>query len=128
MTQIREQHRRNKNGNETETDLPAPAIPDDTPFLDAWVAGLELVHDALDLFDRLGWRGGGLEELAQFLALLVRVRWVPGDVGGLALEEVRHENAILVLLVGVRENVGALESLREEAEDVVDDQDALTGR
>jgi hypothetical protein len=31
------------------------------------------------------------------------------------------------LLVSSREDIGALESLREEAEDVVDDQDALAG-
>jgi hypothetical protein len=41
----------------------------------------------------------------------------PGDVGGLALEEVGHEDAVF-LLVGGGEDVGALEGLGEETEDV----------
>lgn len=59
--------------------------------------------------------------LAQLLALLLRVRWVPRNVGGLAVKEVRHENLVVVFLVTVGEDVGALQRLREEAEDIVDD-------
>lgn len=46
---------------------------------------------------------------------------------GVALEEVRHEDLVLVVLVGVGEDVGALEGLRAEAEDVVDDEDGRGG-
>lgn len=68
-----------------------------------------------------------LEEIAELLALLLCVRRVPGDVCGLALEEVGHEDLVLVLLVGVCEDVGALQRLGEEAEDVVDEEDGGGG-
>ena len=42
---------------------------------------------------------------------------------GLAEEEVGHEDLMLVARVGVGENVGALDGLGREAEDVVDDED-----
>lgn len=45
-------------------------------------------------------------------------------VGGLALKEVRHVNLVLVVFViGVGEEVCALEGLRAVSEDVVDDED-----
>lgn len=47
---------------------------------------------------------------------------------GLAVEEVRHEEAVLVgAVVGVGEDVGALDALRREAEDVEDDEDGGGG-
>jgi hypothetical protein len=107
------------------TYLATPAEANDTPFFDVWILGLELAKDLVDLLNNFRWGGRGLEELAQLLALLVRVRWVPGDVSGLALEPVRHEDPVLVALVCVREDVGALERLREKAEDVEDVQNAL---
>lgn len=61
--------------------------------------------------------------LPELLALLLSVRRVPGNVGGAAIEEVWHEHLILVLLVAVRQDVGALKGLREETEDVVDDEE-----
>lgn len=39
------------------------------------------------------------------------------------MEEVGHEDAVLMLLVGVREDIGALQGLRVVAEDVVDYED-----
>ena len=72
-------------------------------------------------------RGLGLEELAQLLALLLVVRRVPADVGRRALEKVGYEDAVRVLLVAVGEDVGALDGLREEAEDVVDYEDCARG-
>lgn len=39
-----------------------------------------------------------------------------------------HENLVLVLFVCVRENVRALQRLREETEDVIDDEDGGLGR
>lgn len=46
---------------------------------------------------------------------------------GLAEEEIRHKHLILVGGVGVGEDVGALEGLVAEAEDVVDDEDGGGG-
>jgi hypothetical protein len=57
--------------------------------------------------------------------VLVGLRRVPRNVGGLALEEIGHEDLVRVILVSIREDVGALQRLIEEAEDVVDDEDAL---
>ncbi len=42
-------------------------------------------------------------------------------VGWLAEEEIRDEDLVLVLFVGVCEDVGTLECLFAEAEDVIDD-------
>lgn len=44
-----------------------------------------------------------------------------------ALEEVGDKDLVLVRLVRVREDVGALQGLLREAEDVVDDQDGFFG-
>jgi len=62
------------------------------------------------------------------LLLLVRVRRERAKRQGLAEEEVGHEDAVLVvLIVGVGEDVGALQGLRREAEDVVDDENGAFG-
>jgi hypothetical protein len=100
-------------------DLAAPAVAEDGPGLEA-AAGGEVVglgHDAGDLGQGIGRGGLGLEEVAELLLVLVGGRGVPGDVGGAALEEVGHDDAVL-LLVGGGEDVGALDGLVEEAEDV----------
>jgi hypothetical protein len=106
--------------------LAAPAVSQDAPGGD--VGGgpaLERGQQLRDARERLGRRGGRLEELAQLRALLVVVRRVPADVGGLAVEEVRNEDLVLLRLVAMGEDVGALQSLREEAEDVEDYKDGL---
>ncbi len=46
---------------------------------------------------------------------------------GLAVEEVRQEDLVLVGGVGVGEDVGALDGLRAVAEDVVDYEDGGGG-
>jgi len=112
---------------ETSAHLPAPAEAHNAPLLELALLGRNLLHDLRDARQRLRRRGLGLEELAQVLALLVVVRRVPADVGRLALEEVWHEDAVWVLLVAVGEDVGALDGLREEAEDVVDYEDCARG-
>ena len=53
------------------------------------------------------------------------VRRVVTDVNGLALEKVRHEDLVLVLLVAGCEDIGTLDGLILEAKDVVDDQDSF---
>lgn len=62
-----------------------------------------------DLFEDLGdflccfrWCRRTLEEGSKFLALLFGVGRVPRVVGRLAVEEIRHEDLVLMLLVGVR--------------------------
>ena len=42
---------------------------------------------------------------------------------GLAEEEIRHEDLVLVGGVGVGEDVGALERLVAVSEDIIDDED-----
>lgn len=59
--------------------------------------------------------GAYREELAQLLALVVGVWWVPRDVGWLAIEEVWHEHLVLSLLVAMGKDISSLESLWEEA-------------
>lgn len=58
-----------------------------------------------------------MEEIAQLLLVFFGLRREPGDVRGLALEEVRHEDTIFLLARG-SEDIGALDCLREKAEDV----------
>ena len=109
------------------TDLPAPTVANNAPILDAQVAGLQLTHDTLDPFDGLWWSRRGLEKLAQFLSFFFIVWRIPRDVGRFALKEIWHKDSELVFIVSMSEYVGALKSLWKEAEDVVNDQNALLG-
>lgn len=106
-------------------DLAAPAVADDAPCFDRGMFYLELVDDLGDASDGLGWSGLGAEEGTEFFTLFLCVGRIPGDVGGGAFEEIGHEDLVLVVFVAMGEDVGALDGLRPEAEDVVDDQDAL---
>jgi hypothetical protein len=108
--------------------LATPAKANNRPLFNA--AGLaQLLYDFGDAWQCLGRRGLRLEELAQLRAFLFVVTWwVPRDVCGFAFEEVGHEDLVGVVFVRVGEDIGALEGLIEEAEDVVDDEDALFGR
>ena len=102
--------------------LSAPAEADNGPLLDA-LALAKLINNLGNAWQCLRRCSGCLEEFAEFLLLLLVIRRVPGDVCWAALKKVRHENLVLLLLVCVGENVGTLECLREEAKDVIDDQD-----
>jgi hypothetical protein len=53
------------------------------------------------------------------------VRRVVANVNGLALEEIGHEDLVLVLIVAGCEDIGTLEGLVLEAKDVVDDKEGL---
>lgn len=64
----------------------------------------------------MGW----VVVLPKFLPLLLVIRRVPADIRGFPVEEIRHEDLVLVLRVGVGEDIRALQGLGEEAEDVVD--------
>ena len=48
---------------------------------------------------------------------------LPFNIGAVITEESRHNDLHWMLLVRVCENVGTLDDLREEAEDVIDDHD-----
>lgn len=107
--------------------LAAPAETNNSPRGDVRVLVLDRLYELGDALDGL-WRGAGrLEKVAQLLALFFRVGRVPGNVCRAALEEVGHEDFVLVRLVRMGEDVGALECLGEVAEDVVNEEDALLG-
>ena len=89
-------------------ELSAPAVAHDAPDGDVGVAFGRFLHDVLDLGQVQFRPGSGFEEVAELLALLFRVGWVPCEVGGLALEEVRHIDLVLVFFVRVCKDVGAL--------------------
>ena len=108
-------------------DLTAPAVAHDAPAGDVGVAFGRFLDDVLDLGQVQGWPGLGVEEVAELLALLLRVRWVPREVGGLALEEVGHVNLVLVFFVRVCEDVGALQGLLEVPKNIIHGEDGLGG-
>jgi len=99
-------------------DLTTPAESKNRPVECA--IGGELVglrHD-LGKSGEVEGRGGlGLEEVAEELLVLISGWRVPRDISGLALKEVGHEHAVLLLVRG-GQDIGTLESLVEEAEDI----------
>lgn len=107
--------------------------------------GLDIVRDLpCDL-----WRRIRSEEVTQLLLLFIRVRRVAGvgrvssltalgsqlftrvrccshlDRARLALEPVRNKDLVLLVIITVRKDICALDSLVEVAEDVVDDENGL---
>ena len=98
---------------------------EETPRLNVGVLSTKGLDKSRELLSNTG-RGVLAKEGAQVLLLLVRVGRVPLDGARLALEPVGHEHLVLGLVAG-GQDVGALDSLVEVAEDVVDDHDALGG-
>lgn len=94
-------------------DLAAPAVAEDAPGGEAaagggWgCEGVGFGDDAGDLGEGVGGCGLGLEESAELLLVVVGLRGKPGDVGGLAFEEVGNEDPVF-LRGGGGEDVGAL--------------------
>ena len=66
----------------------------------------------------------GAEEGTELLALFLGVWWVPADIGWVALEEIGHKHLVVVLAVRVGDDVSSLKGLREESEDIVDEEDS----
>ena len=97
------------------SDFAAPAVPHDTPAAGKPLAGgTELVRfgeDARDTRQGVWWWSLGLEEVTQFGLLIIGFWRVPGDIGGRALEEIGHEDAVGLLRVRSGEDVGTLEGL-----------------
>lgn len=54
-------------------------------------------------------------------------RYVPFDGARLSLEPVGNQDLVFLVLVAGREDIGALDGLLKEAEDVVDDYNPLGG-
>lgn len=101
------------------SDLSAPAEAQNGPGLEG-SAGSSLVgflDDVGNLGKGLGRGSLGLEEVAQLLLVLVGGGGVPRDVGGAAFEEIGNVDTVF-LVVGGGEDVGALDGLIKEAEDV----------
>lgn len=105
--------------------LAAPAEAENGPRVKALHLADDFIDDLGHARYRLGRRGRSSEELAKLLLLLVVVGRVPRNVGGVALEPIGHEDLVFAVVVGRGEDVGALERLREESENVVDDQDGM---
>ena len=100
-------------------DLSTPAVAQDRPGLELAVGG-KLVgfrYNAWDLRKSAWGSGLGLEEVAELLLVVIVLGREPGDVGGLAFEKVGHEDPVL-LLIGSGKDVGTLDGLVEETEDV----------
>lgn len=72
-------------------------------------------------------RSGTLKPVVELLFLVFVVGWVPCHVGRIAFEEIWHEDLVGVLAVAVGEDISALNSLRKEAEDVVNGEDGRSG-
>lgn len=84
---------------------------------------LDLLDDLGDFLGGFRWCCRPLKECSKLLALLLGVGRVPRVVGRLAVEEVRHKDLVLVLLVRVRQDVGPLQCVVMEAKYIVDDED-----
>lgn len=117
-----------KDRNTTEAShLPAPAHAQTAPLLDPRRLLLNLPQQPGHLLRRIRRARGAREEISNLLLLLVRVGREVAVREGFAEEEVGHEDLVLVAGVGVGEDVGALDGLGGEAEDVVDDEDGGGG-
>jgi len=105
--------------------LAPPAEAEAAPLLNLWVLVADSLDNAGNLANRRRRSALGLEEATKRLLLLRGVWRHPGEISGLAIKEIGHEDEVLVLLVRVGENIGALESLIEVAKDIEDEQDGL---
>lgn len=97
-------------------------MPQAAPLLNAFasVRFPNSLDQAPHLLRRLPRIRRPTKKLSHRLLLLLRVGGEIADGEGFAVEEIGHEDTVLVFRVGVREDIGALHGLREEAEDVVD--------
>lgn len=99
-------------------DLPTPAVTQDGPLEAATRSQLVgFRNHAGDPGERVRGSTLVLEEVTKLLLVLIGLRREPGDIGGLTLEEVGDEDTVL-LLIGRGQDVGTLNGLVEETEDV----------
>ncbi len=107
--------------------LPTPTHPQTPPLLNPTTLLLNLLHQLRHLLRRLPRIRRPRKEIPHLLLLLRRIGRERTMRQGLAVEEVRQEDLVLVGGVGVGEDVGALDGLRAVAEDVVDYEDGGGG-
>lgn len=81
------------------TDLPTPAHTQHSRLLDLRRILLDSFYKLRHFFGILRWRCRALKESTQLLALLFGIRRVPIILGRLALEKIRNENLVLVVLI-----------------------------
>lgn len=103
--------------------LATPTISQTPPLLHACILVPQFLHQLRYFLCCIRWTGRPGKEIAQLLLLLFIVRGKDGLRQGFAVEEVGHEDLMLLVLIGIGEDVGALKGLGLEAEDVVDDED-----
>lgn len=107
--------------------LPTPTRAQNSPFLDFWyLLGNRVDQDGDLLRDILGV-GGSLEKGAELLPFFFGVGGENAPLGGLAAEQIRHEDLVWVRGVGVRKDVGALLGLHAQTKDIVHDEDSGGG-
>ena len=109
------------------THLSTPTHAQAAPLLDPTRLLLNLLHQLRHLLRRLLRICRSSKEIAQLLLFFIRVGWKYALGQGFAEEEVGYEDLVLVGAVGMGEDIGALDGLRAEAEDVVDDEDCTGG-
>lgn len=107
--------------------LPTPTHPQTRPLLNSTTFLFNLLHQLRHLLRSLLRICRAPKERSNPLLLLLRIRRVILVAQGLAEEEIRHEDLVLVGGIGVGEDIGALESLVAETEDVIDDKDGGGG-
>ena len=110
-----------------KTNLSTPTHAQTRPFLHPCILVPQLLDQFRYLFGGIRRTGRTGEEIAQLLLLLFVVGREDARMDGFAVEEIGHEDLVLVVLVGVGEDIGALEGLGTEAEDVIDDEDGGGG-
>lgn len=105
----------------------ASTYTDNAPLLDVRILGRRSLDDTEGLGDKAR-RAILAEEGADLLLLVLVVGREQLNGQGRAVEGIRDEYGVLVVVVGGGQDVGALQGLVEEAEDVHDHEDALGGR
>lgn len=109
------------------TDLPAPAVAENSPLLDVRIFLLDFFHETIQSINILVSDSCGLEEVAKLLAFLVGIGWEPRNICEIAFKEIWHEYLefpLALLMVETGQDVSTLKCLWKEAEDVVDDENA----
>ena len=105
--------------------LPPPTIPNNTPLLNNPTSFLPNILHKFRNSSRMSFQISiRLPPRNKFIFFFLGIRRIPRNICWVSLEEIWHENLILmILIVCVSENVGALKGLRFESEDVVDYED-----
>lgn len=107
--------------------LPTPTHPQTRPLLDSTIFLPNLLHQFWYLLRIILRIRRPPKERPEPLLLLLRIRGIILVAQGLAEEEIRHEDLVLVGRVGMSKNISTLESLIAKTEDIIDDEDGGGG-